>query len=128
MGSLVFSVKKLQSSFELCLLRREPFGENIIDDHVESPQFFERHALKRLPFHEFPRLTESHSLELTDGAGNETWVRRKVIYSCFVGRFSGSRPSRQQQKPASLYSQRVLSMPMRTAVLVTNPRWLIVRR
>lgn len=90
MGSLVFSGKQLQSSFELCFLRHEPFGENIIEDRVELPQFFERHVLKRLPFHEFPRLTESHSLELTVGAGNETWVKRKVIYSCFIGRFSAS--------------------------------------
>lgn len=54
MGVLVFSVKQLQSSFELCFLRHEPHGKNVIDDRMESPQLFDRHALKWLPLHESP--------------------------------------------------------------------------
>ena len=54
MGRLVLSVEQPQSSFQLFLFGHEPRGENVVDDRVESPQLFDRHALERLPFHESP--------------------------------------------------------------------------
>lgn len=56
-GRLVFTVEQPQTPFELFLLGHESRGKNVIDDRVESPKLFERHAFKRLSFHESPRLT-----------------------------------------------------------------------
>lgn len=46
--SPVVSVEKPEPSLQLFLLRHEPHGENVIDERVESPQLFNRHAFKRL--------------------------------------------------------------------------------
>lgn len=67
-GGLLFPVEQPQPSFKLFLLGHESCAENVIDDRMEAPQLFDRHALKRLPLPESPRPTRSHSLGLQAGA------------------------------------------------------------
>jgi len=79
-GRLVFTVEHRQTPYELFLLGHESRGENVIDDHMESPKLFERHPLKRLPFHEPPDSRIAHSLGFRGADGNSGLVARRVTY------------------------------------------------
>jgi hypothetical protein len=93
--SLVFSVEQPKPSLQLLLLGHEPRGKNVINERVESPQLFNRHALKRLAVHESPDSRVPHSLGLQAGAGNSLWIERGRLFAVTAfARFFGSSPTR----------------------------------
>ena len=81
-GRLVFPIEQSQTPFKLFLLGHESRGKNVIDDRMESPKLFERHALKRLSFHESPDSQIAHSLGLRGADGKFGVVARRVTYTC----------------------------------------------